>query len=410
MGRSAIYMVMGMTFMFLFFGKTMSDNGTEAFSNAIDYYESTQMFNIAEAGANLACNQIFLNSSWRTGFTNVPMNNGTFTVILDTVTYPNKVYMTSIGVYQQDTHFVKILLSPSSMAKFAMYSGNVSSAAKLRNGDTIDGPIHANSKLSTQGNPVFIGKATMGQLQKTAGSPTFLGGYQENVNITFPDYAPSAAAIVDLANNPGGTHDYQNGSELFLKFSVDGSGVCQVQYKLSSGDSYGAAVPLSTFAPTGNIALVDGKLHIEGTIKGQVTITSALSATSADDSHGAVYIDDNVRYYTDPLTNPSSTDMLAVVAASNIQIQKLPMRMDGAFFTNSSAKLKSDLVNDSPMKQLKIVGSLISKSIGSTDFGNGASQGANFYMKYDTRLEGGSPTNFPNPTNNNSFEVLSWFE
>ena len=410
MGRTAIYMVMGVTTIFLFFGKTMSDSGTEAFSNAITYYENTQVYNIAVAGANLACNQLFLDNTWRTGFSNVSMNGGTFSVTLDTTTYAGKVILTSRAFYQSDTHTVKIVLSPSSLAKFAMYSGNVSAAAKLRTGDTIDGPIHVNNKLATQGSPVFIGKATMGSLQTTAGSPTFLGGYQTGVNITFPSYTSSSAAIVAQASATGGTHDYQSGSELYLKFSVDGSGVCHVQYKLSSGDSYGSSVPLATFAPTGNIALVDGALHIEGTIKGQVSITSSLSASSADDSHGAVYIDDDIRYYNDPLTNPSSTDMLAVVAASDIQIQQLPMRMDGAFFTNKSAKLASSLVNNSPTEQLKIVGSLISRTIGSTDFGTGASKGANFYMKYDTRMESSPPTNFPFPTNNNGLEVLSWFE
>jgi len=410
MGRTAIYMVMVMTAVFLFFGKVMNDGGTEAFSNAIDYYEHTQVYNIASAGANLACNQIFLESSWRTGFSNVTMNGGIFTVVLDTISDPGKIIVTSTAFYQLDTHIVKVILNPSTLAKFAMYSGNVSSAAKLRSGDTINGPIHFNQKLTTQGNPVFMGKATMGSLQTTSGSPTFLGGYQTGVNITFPNYISSANTIVANASAAGGTHDYQSGSELYLKFSVDGSGVCQVQYKLSSGAAYGAMTPLATFAPTGCIALVDGALHIEGTIKGQVSITSSLSASSADDSHGAVYIDDNVRYYTDPLVTPSSTDKLSLVAASTIQIQQLPMRMDGAFFTNTSVQLASSLVNTNPAKQLKVVGSLITKTIGSTDFGTGASKGANFYMKYDTRFETSPPANFPFPTSTGTFEVLSWFE
>jgi hypothetical protein len=411
MGRTAIYMVMSFTAIFLFFGKVMNDSGTEAFSNAIEYYEQTQVYNIAVAGANLACNQLFLDNTWRTGFSNVVMNGGTFSVVLDTTTYAGKIVLTSRAFYQADTHSVKIVLSPSSLAKFAMYSGNVSSAAKLRSGDTINGPIHFNQKLTTAGNPVFLGKATMGSLQTTSGSPTFLGGYQTGVNIAFPNYTPSAAAIVAGASAAGGVHDYQSGSELYLKFSVDPSTqICYVQYKLSSGDAYGALHTLASFAPTGNIALVDGALHIEGTIKGQVSITSSLSATSADDSHGAVFIDNNVRYYTDPLTTPSSTDMLSVVAASAIQVQQLPIRMDGAFFTNTSAKLASSLVNTNPAKQLKIVGSLITRTIGPTDFGTGAAKGANFYVKYDTRMETNPPANFPFPAGSNGLEVLSWFE
>jgi hypothetical protein len=84
--------------------------------------------------------------------------------------------------------------------------------------------------------------------------------------------------------------------------------------------------------------------------------------------------------------------------------------MDGAFFTNTSAKLASSLVNTNPAKSLKIVGSLITRTIGPTDFGTGAAKGANFYMKYDTRMETNPPANFPFPAGSNGLEVLSWFE
>jgi hypothetical protein len=411
MGRSAVYMVMGMTFMFLFFGRTMSDNGTEAFSNAIDYYEKTQVFNIAEAGANLACNQIFLNSSWRTGFSNVPMNYGTFSVTLDTVTYPNMVYMTSVGIFQGDSHVVKILLSPSTISKFAIYSGNVSAAAKIRSGDTIDGPMHFNNKLVTQGNPVFMNKVTMGSLQTTAGSPTFLGGYQEGVNITFPTYTSNATAIATGASGSGGTNNYKTGGEMWLRFSVV-SGVTKVEYKTNSGAAWGAPVDLSVFAPTGQIAMVNGAVHVQGTYKGQISITSTVSpsSTTPTASVGATYIDGDLKCYTDPLVTPSSTDKLGLVSAGDLTINVLPIRMDGAFFTNTRATLGGTLANTNPSKQLKIVGSIITKEINSTDFGTGASKGAKFYMKYDTRFETSPPDNFPNPTNNNSFEVLSWFE
>ncbi|MFA6469214.1 MAG: hypothetical protein WCW35_09960 [Bacteroidota bacterium] len=410
MGRSAIYLVMGMTFIFLFFGRTMNDSGTEAFENAILYYEYTQSYNIADAGANLACNQIFLDRNWRTGFSHVVMNDGEFSVDVDTTTYADKVLLTSTGIFQQDTHIVRVLLSPSSFSKFAMYSGNVSSAAKMRAGDTIDGPIHVNGELATQGNPVFTERATMGELKTASGSPTFMGGYQEGVNIDFPAYTTSADAIEAAANADAGTlNTFTGPGELWLKFSVSG-GVTKVQYKYNVSAVWSAEVLLSTFAPSGNIAVVNGELHVEGTFSGQVSLTSKVSPSSTTPSAtvGATYIEDDLRYYTDPLITPTSTDMLGLVSAGNIEIRELPIRMDGAFFTNENATLESSLRNNS-IEQVKIVGSLISKEINSTDFGTGTSKGANFYMKYDSRLENTPPNNFPFPTTN-SFEVLSWFE
>ncbi len=411
MGRTAIYMVMGVTAIFLFFGKTMNDSGTDAFINSMTYYESTQVYNIANAGANLACNQLFLDNTWRTGFSNVVMNGGTFSVELDTITYPGKVVVTSTAYYLTDTHFVKIVLSQSTLAKFAMYSGNVSSAAKLRSRDTIDGPIHFNNKLVTQGNPVFIGKATMGSLQTTAGSPTFLGGYQTGVNINFPEYASNATAIATAASGDGGTNNYQTGGEMYLRFSVV-SGETKVEYKNSSGGAWSSPENLTDFAPSGNIAMVNGALHIEGTIKGVVSITSTVSpsTTVPTAAIGATYFENNFRYNTDPLTG-TSTDKVGIVSAGDVTFKVLPIRVDGAVFTNTSAKLDGSLINTNPAKQLKIVGSLISKTIGPTDFGTGAAKGANFFMKYDTRFETSPPANFPYPTGTgNGLEVLSWFE
>ena len=409
MGRTAIFMVMGMTAIFLFFGKSANEVGTEAVDNSITYYENTQRYNIAVAGANLACNAIFLDKTWRAGFSNMSFNGGIINVTLyDSAS--GKVVITSTGTYQSSVHTVKILLNPSSISKFAMYSGNVSAAAKLRSGDTINGPIHFNSKLVTQGNPVFIGKATMGSLQTTSGTPTFLGGYQTGVNIPFPSYTASANAIVAAASAVGGTNDYHVGGEMYLRFSVV-AGVTKVEYKSSSAAVWEAPVDLATFAPTGNIAMVNGTVHVEGTLKGQVTITSTVfpSTTVPSATVGATYIESNLRYNTDPLITPSSTDMLGLVSAGDIIIEEIPIRIDGSFFTNTSMKLDASLINTNPAEQLKIVGSLITKDIGPTDFGTGASKGANFYMKYDTRLENNPPANFPFPSTN-SFEVLSWFE
>lgn len=402
MGRMAVYMVMGMSAIFMFFGKNMSEVGTQAVSNSIDYFENTQRYNIAVAGANLACNQIFLDNTWRDGFTDMEFNGGIINVTLyDSAS--GKVLMTSIGTYQGTTQQVRVLLSPSAISKFAMYSGNVSAAAKLRSGDTVDGPIHFNNKLATQGNPVFMHKATMGSLQTTAGTPTFLGGYQTGVNIDFPDMSPSVTNIKTAANAAG---KYVNGSNLWLKFLSDGT----VQYKSNSGDAWSAAVSLATYAPNGYICVNDGQLHIEGTVKGKVTLASTVTdGVTPSSTKGITMIEGDFKYATDPLTNPASTDMAGIVSAGNLQINVLPIRMDGAYFADKNATLGSGLTNTNPAKQMKIVGSFITREINSTDFGTGANKGANFYMKYDTRIEDNPPNDFPF-VKTNSFEVLSWFE
>ncbi|MHB1048866.1 MAG: hypothetical protein ACYC09_02205 [Bacteroidota bacterium] len=402
MGRTAIYMVMGMTTIFLFFGKTMTDVATESIDNAVVYYENTQRYNIAVAGANLACNQIFLDNTWRDGFTDMDFNGGLINVSLyDSAS--GKVTVTSTGSYQTETHTVKVLLAPSTFAKFAMYSGNVSSAAKLRTGDTIDGAIHFNNSLSTQGSPVFLEKVTAGSIKTTAGTPKFLGGYQEGVNIPFPDYKPSADAIKAAASSGG---FYQSGGELWLNFLSDGT----VQYKTSEAGSWSAAQSLSTFAPNGSVCINDGSLHVQGTLNGQLSVASTVTTgTPPSATVGSTYIEGDLKYANDPLTNPASTDMLGLVSAGDLSFETMPIRVDGSLFTDNNATLGSGLPNVTPMEQIKIVGSFISRSISSTDFGTGSGKGANFHMTYDSRIESNPPANFPFPATA-TFEVLSWYE
>lgn len=401
MGRTAIYMIIGMSAIFLFFGRTMTSVATDSIDNAITYYENTQRYNIAVAGANLACNQIFLDRTWRSGFTDVEFNGGLFSVsVYDSAS--GRVLITSTGTYQSQTHTVKVLLSPSSFSKFAMYSGNVSAAAKLRSGDTIDGAIHFNNKLVTQGDPVFFGKATMGSLQTTSGTPVFLGGYESGVNIPFPDFTSNANTVKSQASSGG---FYQDGGQLWLKFNSDGT----VQYKTNPGDPWSASVSLTTFAPNGQICINNGELHVEGTLNGSVTIASVVTGMTPSSSVGSTYIENNLRYATDPLTNPSSTDMLGIISAGDLTFQKIPIRVDGALFTDKNARLNSSYRNTTPLQKITIVGSFMSRDINSTDFGTGSNKGANFYMKYDTRIEDNPPENFPFPSTD-SFEILSWFE
>ncbi len=402
MGRSSLYLIMGTSFIMLYFGIQNSSVSVEALNNSVSYFESTERYSIAVAGANLACGQIFLDNTWRTGYADLPFNGGTINVSLhDSVS--GKVMVVSNGTYQGVVQTVKVLLSPSTFSKFAVYCGNVSAAAKLRDGDTINGAIHFNNKLVTQGNPVFMAKATMGSLQTSSGTPTFLGGYQTGVNIPFPDYTANANTIKADASSGG---KYQEGGELWLNFISSG----MVEYKTSAAASWSAPVTITAFAPNGYICINNGALHVQGTLSGRVTLGSTVSTgTSPTSSIGATYIEDNLRYHTDPLVTSSSTDMMGIVSAGDLTFQKIPMRIDGCLFTNQNATMNSTYKNQDPMKQIKTIGTFMARNMNSTDFGTGASKGANFYMKYDTRIESNPPSSFPFPATS-SFEILSWFE
>ena len=401
MGRASIYMIIGLSLIMLFFGKSMTDVATESIDNEVTYYENTQRYNIAIAGANLACNEIFMDNTWRDGFDSVSFNGGTFSVVC-TDSSNGMVMLESSGQYMGAVSTVKVLLNPSNFSKFSMYCGNVSAAAKLRDGDTVNGPIHFNNKLTTQGDPVFFGKATMGSLQTSSGTPKFLGGYEEGVNVPFPDYTANATAISTAASGGG---YYQNGGELWLEFRSDG----YVRYKTSTAGSYGAYQPISTFASNGKICINNGELHVSGTLQGNVTLASTITSGSPSSTNGATYIEDNLKYNTNPITNPSSTDMLGIVSAGDVTFQKIPIELDGNMFTNQNATMNSAYKNTNPPQQIKVIGTFMAKNMNSTDFGTGSNKGANFYIQYDSRVETTPPANFPFPSTG-SFEIMSWYE
>ncbi len=399
MGRTAIYLVMAMTTLMLLFGGQMNSVSTDAMNNCITYYETSQCYDIAAAGANMACDQFFLDNTWRAGYSNMPFNDGTVNVTL-VDSSSGSVTLTSVGTYYGSSHTITVLLSPSHFLKFAMYSDNVSSAAKLRDGDTINGSIHFNNKLFTQGGPVFIEKATMGSLKTASGTPKFLGGYQTGVNVAFPNYDPYVTLLKTAATSGG---YYKNGGELWLDFQANG----KVKYKTSAGGSWSGDTVLSS---NGKICINDGALHVQGTVHGNITVASTITTGGTTSSTtGSTFIEDNIRYAPDPLITPSSTDMLGIISAADLTIQQIPIRMDGSYFSNQNTTLKTGLANESPMKQIKIVGTFITRDINSTNFGTGMAKGANFYMKYDSRVETSPPVYFPYPMTG-GFEILSWLE
>lgn len=399
MGRTSIYLVMAMSMLMLVFGGQMNTVSTDAMDNSIKYYENSQCYDIASAGANIACNQFFLENTWRTGFTNMPFNGGTINVTLHD-SASGKVTITSTGTYYATSHTITVLLNPSTFHKFAMYCNSVSSAAKMRDGDTINGTIHFNNKLMTQGSPVFLQKATMGSLQMTSGTPKFLGGYQTGVNIPFPSYAPYVALAKTAATSGG---YYKNGGDLWLSFQSNG----KVKYKTSAAGSWSGDTVL---AANGTICINDGVLHVQGTVHGNMTVLSTVTTgVTPTSTKGATLVEDNIVYATNPLTTPSSTDMLGIITAGDLTINKIPIQMNGSFFSNQNITMNSTYKNQNPMLQIRMFGTFISNDINSTDFGTGSSKGANFYMQYDTRIDNLRPSYFPYPSTG-GFEILSWLE
>ncbi len=401
MGRSSIFLVMGFTLVFLMTGRNLSNVSTEAFKTAINYYENTSIHNIAEAGANFACNQIFLVGNWRTGYSNIPFAGGTFSVTVTPVSGTKNIQVVSTAIYDGSNYSIKILLQPSSFAKFAFWGGSGAAAAAWETGDTVTGPMHVEGTLKTYGQPVFQGKVTTKTGLIKSGSPAkpyFNGGYETGVSIPLPTTAFST--LDSIASNGGYK---QVGTDLYLTFLPNG----RLLWKTSPTGTVTEA-ELTAFAPNGIIEVDKANIYVQGTVKGRASIVANKSSGTVG---GKVFVENDLVYSADPRIDPSSTDMLGIISKGDIQIMD-----NGATSFNVMASMYSEgggmsVKNGTsrPAGTLTVVGGMIVKNLYATS--NGASgalrKGYNLSLQYDQRFLTDNPPEFPTTS---SYEILSWLE
>lgn len=395
MGRTAIYMIIGFSAIFLFVGKNMTSVSVQALDNALNYYEGSQRYNIAGAGANFACTALFLDKYWRTGYTNVAFNNGSFTVrAIDTTL--QRVKIVSTGTYQNSSNTVIVLLQPSSFSKFAYFSDNEPSTIFWLTGDTVWGPYHSNTKLYYSGNPVFNGKVTTRTGRSGSGSPRYNGGYETGVSMPLPtNLTPTKDSAISRGRYLATT------DTVWATFNTDGTITVKV----------GAAAPtttaLTTYAPNGVIAFEGAILRIKGTVNGQASISSI---TNGSGQGGRVFIDDDIKYKSNPVTNPSSTDLLGIIATKEILIANTAANNAGGVDVHAALYSQTKGLGAQNISSGGIKGSL--RLLGGTTQGERqiVVSGGNGYTKsynYDTRLMGMSPPGFPLT---GGFEIVSWLE
>ncbi|HTY10602.1 MAG TPA: hypothetical protein VMF88_05985 [Bacteroidota bacterium] len=409
MGRNAIYLAIGFTTLCLMTGLNLSRVSLDAFSNAITYQENSNILNIAETGANFACNQLFTTPNWRTGFQNVPFGGGTFTVTVNMVvngTDSSRIQVISAATYQGLKDTIKILLQPSLFSKFAYFSDNEPSSISWTTGDTVWGPYHSNTSLYVSGNPVFNGKATaQGGVVKNSNpsNPVFNGGFQSGVSITMPS---DLSALQGKAQQTGGGFYLATSSDFYLTFNSNGT----VNYRLGTSGSW-TTQTLTAFAGTNKVVVINGgNIHVKGILNGQVTI----AALSSNSNNGQVWIDSSVAYNSNPVNNPASTDMLGICATNNIEIASNSNNNNssrGVTIQGSLFSLKGGFGADSattkvPSGSIHLLGG-VSQAVRQAV---GVVGGTHGYLKsyyYDNRFLVSAPPCFPTT---GSYEVLEWWE
>jgi len=236
-GKGTLLVVMGFAISFLVFGRNFLNLTKRSSDNVYDYYSETKAQNIAVSAANLACNELYKNKNWDEGFDKTEYQGGSFKVEVRDTLVESKV-VEATGYFNDISKKVLIVLQPSSYAKFAWYTGNMSSKIFI-NGDTVWGPFHTQSHLNVGGNAVFWGKTTtlkgLKYVDKNA-EPKFYGGIEHGVDIPLPvnyQFDAERNAAIDGVKNHGGASYFEK-TDLWLTFFDDGS----VEHRTGSGYCY----------------------------------------------------------------------------------------------------------------------------------------------------------------------------
>jgi len=468
-GKAAIFMVLGFSMIFLVFGQNYNNLTNSAIDNFTNYYVRTKAHNIAVSGANMAANEVFMNKTWDTGFSNVTIDGGKLNVYVSNpltgsgkvtichtppgnptakheliipsgsvashlahgdymgacsgspVDY-EKITIISEGTFQGRTDVVEVELRPSTFSKFG-YFADQWGAGYLVTGDTVSGPFHTNQTLRTLGSPVFMGKVTAKGLRAVGNrwgfgkaDPKFYGGIDTPVNVPFnldiskmeTAASNSGRIFADNVNNKA--------QDLRLVFHDDKTVDWSVKRSNKSTWSTPVTALLDTLAPNGVIWNKAGNLYVSGKVNGKYTIGTAKSGNK----YGNVYIEDDVKYREPPILflpngktaiNPAVHDMLGIVAAKQVVIKdnaanRNNVEIDASLFNYDGGITVENINPYSPnMGTLKIYGGLIEKAAQTTGYTNGA--GYNEIIRYDARFMTQVPPFFPTTS---QYEIVSWYE
>ena len=427
-GKAILFLVIGFSAIFLIMEKNISTASNRAVDNMTGYYTNMNVHNIAVSGANVAANQIFLDPAWTTGFSNIPFSGGTYTVRVDIIdAFKNIRRITSVGYYAGYVDTVQVTLQPSSFSKYGYYSVNEGSNIFWVTGDTVWGPLHTQDILRINGDPVFNGKVTTknGMVVTGYSDPQFNAGYQSGVDVPIP--GTGISDLQTMADNGGA--DITGHDTVYINFAGN-----NIQYKYSYNSDY-TTVAASTFAPNGVIFASGAVLRVQGTVKGQYSVGASQETktvtttytnkygktktkTTTETVGGDIYLDGDVVYNTDPISNPNSTDLLGIVAQNNVLVtdnsaNNSDIKIQASIYAQTGGFGSQNYATRPNSGTIYLYGGITQNNrlpVGT--FNNSGSKnvivsGFQKSYKYDNRLMVGSPPGFPNTGN---FEIVSWYE
>lgn len=406
-GKALLFVILGFSITFLLIGNNYNRMASGAVTNMSDYANKQISHSIAVSGANLGCNALFMAPTWSAGYSNLAFQGGTVNVTISTINASEGIKkITSISSFAGYHDTVAITFQPSRFSKFAYYSADEGGTIYWATGDTIRGPVHTQDYFRVSGKPYFFGKVTtkLGLVKKSGvtNAPTFAGGFATGVDLPIN---LSASSNLEAYADVGG-YKFTGNDTVYLTFITDS---VQIKYKWNGPVTTGK---LSVMAPNGVIYVKNATARIKGTVQGQYTI----GCSTSNSIGGSIYLDGDLVYKTNPVTTPSSTDILGVVAQKNIWVTNNKenntsgINLNGSFYSQSGSFTAQNYDTRGYAGYINLVGGIIQSvrgAVGQLGSSNTVEDGFNKNYRYDTRFMFKTPPNYPNT---GSYEILSWYE
>ena len=386
----------------------------------VDAYER-----ITQAGINtIATNTNYIPSATTdNGVYSVGTTTGNYTVSITYSNSPRTNYtITSTGTYGNISKTLQLKIIGAAISKYAYWSQTEINPTYgplwWITGMLTTGPVQTNGTLNIYGNPVFNGVVT-----EAGSSPNYFDSSSIPSKI-FPIGLTNNAPQVNLpaqqtlnAINAVAS----NGQGLVLTgastviFNPTGTVTVTGTVKNSNCTTTTTYNNTTITPPANGVIYVqststipncsssakDGNVTVQGTVKGQLTV-------AADQN---INVSGSIAYNSDPRTNPSSTDLVGLVANQNITIieASAPTQLEmsavlealqGSFQVDQWWVYRGNATT-AVMDQF---GSLINNYCGVTgEFDPSSGQlygGWNQIQAYDTRLATVAPPGFPPYVNN----------
>jgi hypothetical protein len=292
----------------------------------------------------------------------------------------------------------------NSITDYFMFTNN-SGGLFWVTGCTIWGPYHDNSIMHTLGRPVFYGKVTARRgitpdPSSRRNRAEYHDGWEIGIDMTIPT---DMSHLVTAATAGNGTAPLNTGciynTVTTFEFLANGNVIRQV------GANPPDTVALATIAPTG-VLYSTADVRVKGTLNGEVTVYSTQD----------IWIDDDVVYADNPMTNFNSDDVLGLVSGGDTWITDNAANNDGininACIVTVGGSYKAENWNTRPIAVERFMGSIAQAASGAHGVANHTGtivRGFYERMRYDPRLAAGTifPPNF---VGIQKLELASWWE